>query len=68
MDKANKTMGIVMFMKVVGKKVKSTDMVYIKGRMARSNGVFGRMVNLMAKDGSSFQMELAMAWNMREEK
>ncbi len=27
MDKANKSMGIVMFMKVVGKKVNVTDMV-----------------------------------------
>ncbi len=54
-------------MKAAGKKVISTDMVYKDGRMARNTGVFGRMINVTAKDGTSFKMELAMAWNMRTE-
>ncbi len=58
---------MVMFMKAALKKIIFTDMVYIDRRMAQSTGGFGRMINVMAKDGSSFQMELAMAWNMRTE-
>ncbi len=54
-------------MKAAGKMVNFTDMVYIDGRMANSIGDFMRMVNVMAKDGSSFQMGLALAWNMRTE-
>ena len=52
---------MIVFTKAAGKMVKSTDMVLIERRLAQSIGVFGRKINLMAKDGSSFQMELAMA-------
>jgi hypothetical protein len=58
---------VVIFTKAAGKKMNSTDMVYIDGRMAQNIGVFGRMVNSMAKDGSRNQMGLALAWNMRTE-
>jgi hypothetical protein len=58
---------MVMFMKAALKKVNGTDTVYIDGRMATSIGVFMRMINFMAVDGSSFIMGLAHAWNMRTE-
>jgi hypothetical protein len=37
----------VILTKAAGKKVKGTDMVYIDGRMAKSIGVFMRMINFM---------------------
>jgi hypothetical protein len=58
---------MIVFTKAAGKKIKSTVMVYLNGRIATSIGVFGRMVNLMAKDGCSFQMKLAVARNLRTE-
>ncbi len=55
-------------MRVAGKKVKCTDLVYLNGILAYSIGVSRRMVKSMVKDGSRNQMELAMARNMRTEK
>ncbi len=52
-------------MKAAGKKVKSTDMVFIDLRMATNIGGFLRMVNFMAEDGTRNQMGLAMVWNLR---
>jgi hypothetical protein len=59
---------MVEFMRVAGKKVKCTDLVYLNGILAYSIGVSRRMVKSMVKDGSRNQMELAMARNMRTEK
>ncbi len=67
MDLAKTSIRLVKFTKATGKNIKSTDLVFIERRMAKSIGVFGRMISLMAKDGTRNQMELAMAWNMRTE-
>jgi hypothetical protein len=60
-------MQMVMFMMEVGKKVKSTDIVYINSIMANNTGVFGRMMKSMKANGSRFQMKLAIVCNMSTE-
>jgi hypothetical protein len=67
-DKAKWSRRMVFILKEAGKKVKSMVSAHQEILMARNTGAFGRMMNLMAKDGNSFQMGLALAWNMSTEK